>query len=155
MNKPLSRIFHIILCHHTKESSSHCIKIQLLGTTVPICSRCLGIYPFALLWLMISLKFNIRFSYTIEKKIILYLFFPAFFEWTLSGLKLIKSNNVIRFSSGIIASISLSRWWFLYIRHYYLDIVIYIVKIYSVAVIIILLLLWKINSNNIGYSREE
>ncbi len=143
MSNQLLRIINKIFCHHTKENWNHCIKINLLGKSIFICSRCLGLYPFALIWLVINLKFKIKFSYNFEKNFILYLLFPAFIEWALSGLKVIKSSNKVRFFSGLIASFALSRWWFLWIEQYFLNIFFTVAKIYIIAIVVVFsLILW-------------
>ncbi len=68
---------------------------------------------------------------------------PAFLDWTFTGLNVIKSNNIIRFFSGLIASVALSRLWYLFIKKYYLDIVIRNVLIYGIAIIVIQILIYR------------
>lgn len=132
MNNKLKKI----LCHHNKEEQNHCICLNIFLQKIYVCSRCLGLYPFAILWLILSIKYNIKLSYKLEKNLILYLLLPAFLDWTFTGLKIIKSNNKIRFFTGFIASFALSRWWFLFIKKDYLDIVLKIALIYSIAIIV-------------------
>jgi len=146
LNSRLVKSFNKILCHHPAEKLDHCIRFIFFKKEIYLCARCLGLYPFAIIWLFISLKFKIKFNYDFEKRFILYLLFPAFLDWALSGLNVIKSNNKLRFLSGFIASFALSRWWFLWIEHYFIDIVIYIAKVYIIGIIVIWFLIYRINS---------
>ncbi len=68
---------------------------------------------------------------------------PAFLDWTFTGLNIIKSNNIIRFFSGLIASVALSRLWYLLIKKYYLDIVFRNALIYGVAIIVMQILIYR------------
>lgn len=139
----MKNILTRILCHHFKDEQAHCIGIPLFNKKIYFCSRCLGLYPFSIIGLVLSLKYNIRLSGIMENNIIHFLFLPAFLDWALSGLKIIKSNNIIRFFTGFIASFALSRVWFLLIRRDYPDILLKNLLIYITAVIIILAIIYK------------
>lgn len=143
MNKNVfyKNIINKILCHKNVEKQHHCIKITLFSKQIFLCSRCLGLYPFAILFLILSLKYKIKFNHSFEKNLIFYSFLPLFIDWSLTSLNIIKSNNLIRFSTGLIASCGLARWWYLYIIHYHIDIFWYILKIYSFSIGLILLIL--------------
>ncbi len=139
----MNNILNKILCHHKTDEQAHCIQLNILSKKICICSRCVGLYPFAILWLILSLKYNIRLSCKLEKYLVLYLLLPAFLDWTLTGLSIIKSSNRIRFFTGFIASFGLSRWWFLFIGKYYLDVVWRMLFIYSIAIIVIFFFIYK------------
>ena len=132
-----------ILCHHYKEGRSRCIRIKLFNKEIYICSRCLGLYPFTILWLILMIIYDVRLSYRLDKNLIHFLFLPAFLDWTFTSLGIIKSSNMIRFFTGFTASFALSRWAFLFIMKYNMDIVLKNALIYSIGIIIILLISYR------------
>ena len=139
----MNNIINKILCHHNIDEQNHCIQLNIFSKKIYICSRCLGLYPFAILWLVFSFMYNIKLPYKLENYLILYLLLPCFLDWTLTGLNIIKSNNLVRFFAGFIASFGLSRWWFLFINKYYMSFVWRIFFIYLAAVSIIFFLIYK------------
>lgn len=141
MSRKIFKIINYIFGHHTLSNSDHCLIINISGNPVHICSRCLGLYPFAFLALFVFLKFNIRFSGSWEKNLILYLILPVYIDWALTSLRIIKSNNLIRFSTGLIASFGLARWWFIYLKGIHLEVFYYVTKIYLIAIGCILIFL--------------
>ncbi|MBU1076702.1 MAG: DUF2085 domain-containing protein [Spirochaetes bacterium] len=144
MNKKSVTLFNKIFCHHTKKDADHCIKIKIWDMQLALCSRCLGLYPFSLTWLFLSLSYKIKLSHSFEKNFIIYSLFPAFLDWTLTGLSVIKSNNRIRFFSGLFASFGLARWWYLWIMQNHMDIVLEIGRMYLIGIIVVSLIIFRI-----------
>ena len=95
------------------------------------------------IWLFVACIYSIKFSLHVEEKIMIYFFLPAFLDWALSGLKIFHSNNTIRFFSGVVASIALSRWWYLAINKIYFYIVLKTALIYFIAIIIMFIFIYK------------
>lgn len=130
-------LLNIIFGHHTKANQSHCIQISLGNKVFHICSRCLGLYPFALLWFIFSLKYNLRFCESLEKIFLYYFFLPLFLDWTLTGLNFIHSNNKIRFITGFLASFSLARFWYLWIFPYNITLIFNCSVVYLISLLIV------------------
>lgn len=113
-NTGLKSVLKLILCHHSEEQRDRCIAVPFFSRKILLCSRCLGLYPAALLWLFLSVRFRIILAPGREERLILLFVLPALAEWSLSGLGLFRSNNLFRFFSGLAASFALARYWFLW-----------------------------------------
>ena len=149
------QILNKIFCHKNFKHYDHCIKVSIASKEIFFCSRCLGLYPFAIFFLIISVKYNFRLSYPLEKKLIFYTLLPLFIDWSLTCLQIIKSSNVIRFSTGFLASLGLSRWWYLYVKKLHLDIFWYIFRNYSIAILVILFIYIILNPLKFNYTRDD
>ncbi|MBN1898531.1 MAG: DUF2085 domain-containing protein [Spirochaetes bacterium] len=130
-----------LLCHKQNTHYDHCFKLRICSRPVFICARCLGLYPVAILNLFLSHKYKINFTYSAEKNLIFYSMIPLVMDWSLTALGIIKSHNVIRFSTGVIAAFGLSRWWYLYLTDQYMDIFWYIARTFGVFTGVILVIL--------------
>jgi len=89
------------ICHRIPERT-----FQIKGYYFPICSRCTGIYTGAFLYFLIV--YTLPVYYNIELILLGIVFItPTFFDGTTQFLGHRKSNNWLRFSTGLLAGIGM------------------------------------------------
>ncbi len=94
-----------LLCHHPRSQWDRCFLWSLWGREVPVCARCLGLYPVAVAvaWFVAARGLEIS-----HPGLLLVLgMLPALADWLGTRLGLWRSNNGVRFSTGLLAGLGL------------------------------------------------
>jgi len=102
------------ICH---QKVDRCFKIK--GKTMPICSRCFGVYLFIFIGFVFSIVFKIATNLTKIKilGLIMLFAFPLFIDGITQSIKLRESTNLLRFITGSLAGLSLGiglHWLIIY-----------------------------------------
>lgn len=106
----------LLISHHFPKDYDRCLMISLGKAKLPVCSRCIALYPVCIL--LIVLQFTVLKIPPSLDPILLFLFpLPAFVEWGLRKANAIKSSNPARIITGILFGAGLSRGFYYYLRH--------------------------------------
>lgn len=103
------------LSHHAPEQHDHCLRVPLPGgRTLPVCARCTGIYPVALVLLALQLAGRLDLRAT-DPWLVLLLPLPAVAEFLAEQLGAIRGSNALRILTGIPLGVALSRMFARYL----------------------------------------
>ena len=103
----------LVFCsHHIPEEYDHCVRFGPL----PVCARCLGIYPIAFALLLLQLGGHLDLS-ALDPWGVLVLPLPAVVEFLLEQWKLYAGSNLARIATGLPLGVALSRLFVRYLHH--------------------------------------
>jgi len=104
----------LFFSHHAPEQYDHCWRLPVLG--LPICARCTGVYPLALVFLALQLAgvFSLR---PTDPWLVLLLPLPAVVEFLGEQLGFWRGSNAARILTGLPLGIALSRMFVRYFSH--------------------------------------
>ena len=104
--------------HHIAEEEDHCVRLPLPGgRSLPICARCLGIYPVALGLFFAQLLYPRSFDLAWTDPWLILLFPLPAVEFLGEQLKLIRGSNPARILTGIPLGIAMSRMFVRYVQN--------------------------------------
>ena len=105
--------------HHIAEEEDHCVRLPFPGgRSLPLCARCLGIYPLAIGLFAAQIAFAgaLDLAWT-DPWLILVFPLPAVAEFLGEQLKLIRGSNPARILTGIPLGIAMSRMFVRYVEN--------------------------------------
>lgn len=105
--------------HHIEEEQDHCVRVPLpAGRSLPVCARCLGIYPLAIGLFVAQVIRPPAFDLAWTDPWLVLLFpLPAVAEFLAEQLKLIRGSNFLRIATGIPLGIAMSRLFVRYVQN--------------------------------------
>ena len=105
----------LLFSHHPPEQHDHCIPLPLPGgRRLPLCARCLSIYPVTAAVLVLQLAGSIDLAWT-DPWLVLLLPLPAVAEFLLETTGRIRGSNALRMATGIPLGIALGRMFARYL----------------------------------------
>lgn len=134
MNKEKFKFF---LAHHFESNYDRCIPFKVFNETWYVCTRCLALYSFFILF---SIIFHFFYNLSFIQSTMIMIFFPipAFVDWVRNQLNIDSGTNYSRFITGGLLGISYSA--ILYsIVHYTFNPITYIVILSYIIIIMILI----------------
>ena len=133
----MSKVFiHPLLTHQPKEEFYKCISINLFGTKVYFCSRCLGYHLVFLPSMICHFLVNPQFSIVTSLAIIFVLPMFTFVDWGLTKFNITKSHNGVRFISATLFGFGAFHAIYLFIiDHLRLYIVLFVVFYATITLI--------------------
>lgn len=105
--------------HHVEEDLDHCVRLPLpAGRSLPVCARCLGIYPLAIALFIAQVLRPplVELAWT-DPWLILVFPLPAVAEFLAEQRKLIRGSNLLRIGTGIPLGIAMSRMFVRYVEN--------------------------------------
>ena len=114
MPAPVTRdiLLVLFLSHHAPEQYDHCWRLGPL----PICARCTGVYPIALVLLVPQLMRTFTLAPT-DPWLVLTFPLPAVIEFLGEQLRWWPGNNAARILTGLPLGVALSRLFVRYFAH--------------------------------------
>ena len=107
----------VLACsHHAPEQYDHCLRVRLGRWTLPVCARCTGIYPAALLLLLAQVAGRFDLAWT-DPWLVLALPLPAVVEFLGEQLGTWRGSNAARIVTGLPLGLALSRMFVRYFEH--------------------------------------
>ncbi|AWB27870.1 DUF2085 domain-containing protein [Halococcoides cellulosivorans] len=91
-----------LLAHHTPDAWDHCYRTTILGRTIRLCARCLGIYPGVLVGLVLATALPSGPGLALVAVGPL----PALLDWTITGLTDRRGVNPVRTATGAALGIA-------------------------------------------------
>lgn len=106
----------LFISHHFPKDYDRCFIIHLGKMKLPVCSRCIALYPTMLALLILQFTL-LKIPQSLDPLFIFIFPLPAFVEWGLRKANAIKSSNVARVITGILFGAGLSRGFYYYLRN--------------------------------------
>jgi uncharacterized membrane protein len=105
------------LSHHTPEQYDHCWWLPMVGgRSVPVCARCTGVYPVALVLLTLQLLGRFSLAAT-DSWLVVVLPLPAVVEFLGEQFGFWRGSNLVRIGTGLPLGVALSRLFVRYFAH--------------------------------------
>lgn len=101
LQKHLTDLFKMFICHRLPERT-----FKIKEYYFPVCSRCTGLYIGAFSCFIYITFFYVNYTFNFVL-ISLFLIFPTFIDGITQFFGLRESNNILRFSTGLIAGVGL------------------------------------------------
>jgi len=106
----------LTVSHHVPEQYDHCVMVPFGSRRLPVCGRCLGIYPLALVLLLLQITGRLDLAFT-DPWLVLLLPLPAVVEFVGEQLGRWHGSNAARILTGLPLGIALSRMFVRYLLH--------------------------------------
>lgn len=105
----------LFFSHHAPEQHDHCLLLPLPGgRRLPLCARCLGIYPMMLVVLALQLSGRLDLAWT-DPWLMIVLPLPTVVEFLLEQTGRIHGTNRLRILAGLPLGVALGRMFARYL----------------------------------------
>ena len=105
----------LFVAHHAPEQYDHCLLVPIApGRRLPVCARCLGVYPIAFTVLAAQLAGGLDLSWTDPWGMLL-LPLPGAVEFVLEQLGRVRGSNLLRIATGLPLGAGLGRMFARYL----------------------------------------
>ena len=112
---PRELLVTLLFSHHAPEQHDHCLLVPIApGRRLPLCARCVAVYPIAFAVLAAHLAGGLDLSWTDPWGMLL-LPLPGAIEFVLEQLGRIRGSNALRIATGLPLGIGLGRMFVRYL----------------------------------------
>lgn len=106
----------LFFSHHAPEQHDHCLLVPIApGRRLPVCARCLAVYPAAFTVLGLQLAGLLDLAWTDPWGMLL-LPLPGAIEFVLEQLGRVRGNNLLRIATGLPLGVGLGRMFARYLH---------------------------------------
>lgn len=99
----------LFFSHHAPEQHDHCVLVPIApGRRLPVCARCLAVYPIAFTVLAAQLAGRLDLSWTDPWGMLL-LPLPGAIEFILEQVGRLRGSNLLRIATGLPLGVGLGR----------------------------------------------
>jgi uncharacterized membrane protein len=106
----------LLFSHHAPEQHDHCLFLPLPGgRRLPLCARCLGIYPMMLVVLALQLTGRLDLAWT-DPWLMILLPLPTVIEFLGEQTGRVQGSNRLRILTGLPLGVALGRMFLRYFQ---------------------------------------